>query len=55
MSLSDMRSQNRQFLSPRYTADMEESQAAAPEDLASIYVLASDLEGEAYGHMADLT
>lgn len=54
-SLSEVKSEGRQFLSTRYLADFEESPVAAPEKLVSIDVLASALEGAAGWNFAELT
>lgn len=53
--LSEAKLQVRKPLSFRYPADFEESEAKAPEKMASIDVLAGDLEGEGDWDLAYLT
>lgn len=47
MFLLGAKSQVRQLLAAKYSADLEETSAASPEELGSIDVSAGDLEGEA--------
>lgn len=55
ISVSEAKSEMRQFLATRYPADLEGSQAAATEEVLSIDGLPSDLEGEIEWDLADLT
>lgn len=48
-------SQMHQLLTVKYPADLEESPEAAPEEEASINVLAEDLECEAGLELADMS
>lgn len=52
MSLSEAKSQVRQFSAAQYLADPEGSQEAALEEVANVYVLAGDLDDEADWDMA---
>lgn len=54
-SLSEVKSQARQLLAPQYLTDLKEAPVAAQEKVASVYVLASDLDGKANWDMADMT
>lgn len=47
MSTEEVKSQMRQFLAAQYPADLEKSPAGAPEEVASIEVLAGDLKEKA--------
>lgn len=55
MFLSEANFQVLQFLASLYLAHLEDSLAAAPVKLASIAILAGDLEGDADQDLADLT
>lgn len=55
MSLSEARWQVLQFLATQYPADLEGSQAPAPEEVARINFLNGDLEGKADWDIRDLT
>lgn len=48
MSQSEAKSKVRQILLTGYPADLDKSSAAAPEEVASIDLIASDIEGGAY-------
>lgn len=45
----------RQFLAERYTADLEEYQAASPEEAATVNVSTGDLDCEVDWEFVDLT
>lgn len=52
--LSEARSQVRKLLATHYLLDLEKSPVVAPEEVATIDVLAGDLDGEANLDLANL-
>lgn len=46
ISMLEARLQARQFFAAQYHADLEDSLAAAPEEMVSIYTPARNLDGE---------
>lgn len=55
VSVSEVKSQVHPFMATQYSTKVEESPAAAPNEVASIDVHTGDLEGKVDWHLANLT